>query len=172
MIQLLQKYTLGPDGATPQAENDIIAWAMWMTQHRPNVMHTLIGWPTYSYMYSLSTVFLGIDHNYFNDESDPILWETMIFRCDGRFRRQPWPTWQPRPKLQRSYKRPVDALQFADHQKRYTSLADAVAGHVALEARVFQTLKRLRPTNVPPKFRPAFISRPALKLLTGDMRAD
>lgn len=48
----------------------------------------------------VSTVFLGIDHRFWNTEDKPILWETMIFggEHDG-------------------------------YQERYTSHEDALAGH-------------------------------------------
>jgi len=47
----------------------------------------------------VSTVFLGIDHNYEN-QGDPVLWETMIF-----------------------------GGMYDEYQERYTSHEDALAGH-------------------------------------------
>ena len=52
----------------------------------------------------VSTVFLGIDHN-FSRNGDPVLWETMIF--GGRY---------------------------DESQGRYSSHADALKGHAALAA--------------------------------------
>lgn len=54
----------------------------------------------------VSTVFLALDHRY-GDDGPPILWETMVFGG------------------------PLDG-----EQDRYTSLADAKAGHAAMCARV------------------------------------
>jgi hypothetical protein len=50
--------------------------------------------------YVVSTVFLGLDHNFY-DEGPPILWETMVF--DSNFNEQ--------------------------YCKRYSSLVEALAGH-------------------------------------------
>jgi hypothetical protein len=54
--------------------------------------------------YRVSTVFLGVDHN-FAMHGPPVLWETMVFDDSGQGR--PWDEWQ----------------------DRYTSRADAEAGH-------------------------------------------
>ena len=51
--------------------------------------------------YTVSTVFLGIDHNHFGI-GPPILYETMVWREDG--------VWE-------------------DYQERYSSRADALRGH-------------------------------------------
>ncbi len=48
----------------------------------------------------VSTVFLGMDHRFGLGDGDPVLWETMIF--GGKHN---------------------------DYQERYTSRADALAGH-------------------------------------------
>lgn len=52
----------------------------------------------------VSTVFLGIDHGW--GEGDPVLWETMVF----------------------------DTPDGDDHQERYTSREDALAGHARIVA--------------------------------------
>lgn len=57
----------------------------------------------------VSTVFLGIDHNFGFDLSPPVLFETMIHRVDRRG-------------------------GFLDYQKRYASRAEALAGHDAAVA--------------------------------------
>jgi hypothetical protein len=54
----------------------------------------------------VSTVFLGLDHQY--GDGPPILWETMVF----------WPD------------------EGGDECRRYSSLADAKAGHEAVVARI------------------------------------
>jgi hypothetical protein len=63
----------------------------------------------------ISTVFLGVDHNY-GKTGKPILWETMIFH-NGH----------------------------GDYQKRYTSKADAVLGHrEAVRKVLFSPFEKLR----------------------------
>lgn len=52
----------------------------------------------------VSTVFLGLDHAFvYDDVHEPVLWETMIFK---------------------------DTDWSGDFQRRYTSLNDAIAGHM------------------------------------------
>lgn len=57
----------------------------------------------------VSTVFLGVDHAF--DGGEPVLWETMIIGNDGNGR-------------------------YEDFQERYTSRADAEAGHARAVAMV------------------------------------
>lgn len=65
------KYILNDQGL-PVPEPDVLKWAQWFDgdDHRL-VKQTKIG------RVSVSTVFLGIDHGWDNEE--PILWETMVF---------------------------------------------------------------------------------------------
>lgn len=56
----------------------------------------------------VSTVFLGIDHSFAAEHCAPTLWETMIF-----------------------------GGEHDQHQERYKSLADALAGHAAAVALAF-----------------------------------
>jgi hypothetical protein len=70
----------------PEAVSDIHKWSSWLGAHHPNrVAEAQIGesW--------ISTVFLGIDHNW-SGKGPPVLWETMVFggklnedqvRCGG-----------------------------------------------------------------------------------------
>jgi hypothetical protein len=58
----------------------------------------------------VSTVFLGLDHSY-GDDGPPVLWETMAFNV------------------------PTGSGELED---RYTSRADAIAGHAAMVAQVEQ----------------------------------
>jgi len=73
--------------------------------------------PTGTGMITVSTVFLGIDHNLGGD-GPPVLWETMVFggALDGE-------------------------------QRRYTSRADALRGHQALCARVNATIPCTKETS-------------------------
>jgi hypothetical protein len=159
------RYMLQDDGETPIAVDDLFVWGRWLEDQRGRrVMQTRLGWPTYSYTYFLSTVFLGLDHNF--AAGPPVLWETMIFRQrrrDGtppRFRFQ-----RARPRFRRSCRRPTDHLGFDEWQDRYTSFADAISGHLAAEARIYQALVALRPTNTPPKCRAEWMSPAALRHL-------
>lgn len=71
------KYTLDEKG-NPIPATDLIEWAKWFEscgeQRQVAVTRDVNG-------YYVSTVFLGIDHNFFS--SPPILWETMIFDDKG-----------------------------------------------------------------------------------------
>lgn len=64
------KYIL--NGKIPQEETDLITWAKWMEKADKRVNLTIL--PNGD---QISTVFLGIDHNYFG--GPPLLFETMIF---------------------------------------------------------------------------------------------
>jgi hypothetical protein len=76
-------YTLNENGE-PTAEPDLMKWAVWYESANRKVAGTSVRGAT------VSTVFLGINHNF--SEGPPILWETMIFggpldqeqsRCSG-----------------------------------------------------------------------------------------
>lgn len=85
-------YILDESGQ-PVPEFDTLKWARWFEENARQVAITDVDGVR------ISTVFLGIDHN-FGDRGAPVLWETMIFGgpCDG-------------------------------HQERYSSLAAAQSGH-------------------------------------------
>lgn len=67
------KYILD-DSGTPIVEDDIIKWARWFEESRDKriVKQEMIGES------KVSTVFLGIDHNWLPN-GPAILWETMVF---------------------------------------------------------------------------------------------
>lgn len=73
------KYILD-DNEQPVEEPDLLKWADWFeTANRCLAETTIDG-------VRVSTVFLGIDHNFARDPDPvPVLWETMIFggRHDG-----------------------------------------------------------------------------------------
>ena len=56
--------------------SDLIEWSMWMGTANTQVAETKVGG------LRVSTVFLGLDHNY-SGTGDPILFETMIFGDDA-----------------------------------------------------------------------------------------
>lgn len=59
-------------GQTPVPEPDLLKWAAWFETADRIVFQTRLGETL------ISTVFLGIDHN-FSDTGPPLLFETMIF---------------------------------------------------------------------------------------------
>lgn len=74
------------DGHTPVFQPDIAAWAKWRQANEGRVALTELDGV------KISTVFLGVDHNFFGD-GPPILFETMVFGgpMDGDMRR--YSTW-------------------------------------------------------------------------------
>jgi hypothetical protein len=56
----------------PQPVPSLEAWAMWRTEHDTRIALTAVGNIT------ISTVFLGIDHNWSN-RGPAVLFETMVF---------------------------------------------------------------------------------------------
>jgi RimJ/RimL family protein N-acetyltransferase len=65
------RYILRADG-TPVEEPDLERWAHWMADaHARRVAWTEVG------QWTISTVFLGIDHSF--GHGPPLLWETMVF---------------------------------------------------------------------------------------------
>lgn len=69
-------YILNEKGQ-PVIEPDLFKWAHWMQDSERHVGDEEIG------PYRISTVFLGLDHN-FSNKGGPVFWETMVFkRGDG-----------------------------------------------------------------------------------------
>lgn len=102
------RYILGPNHEAIACD-DVLEWARWFENIQARIVaHDTVG------HYFVSTVFLGLDHNW--GEGPPILWETMIFDQGPG----------------------VEAFH-DEYCCRYTSHDEAVAGHaVALEqARVW-----------------------------------
>jgi hypothetical protein len=64
------------NGHTPVLEPDMPVWGKWMETADRHVNETTIG------VLRISTIFLGIDHNFF-DGQPPRLFETMIFGFDS-----------------------------------------------------------------------------------------
>lgn len=82
---MMLQYILDQNGR-PRAEKWLLRWSEWMAKHKKQlrVGRTVVGQST------VSTVFLGLDHNFV--KGPPILWETMVFggkldsyteRCSG-----------------------------------------------------------------------------------------
>lgn len=92
----MQGYYILNEAGEPEQVFDVVTWARWMEAHRDRKR---VAYDTLTSGTRISTVFLGLDHNY-SGEGPPVLWETMIFGG------------------------PHD-----DDQWRYTSLEEARQGH-------------------------------------------
>lgn len=124
----------------PQRCEDTLTWARWLESADRHVASTEVGrlW--------VSTVFLGIDHNFF-DEGPPILWETMVFDLQAMKQRfsMPWyrRAWR---RVWKELSAREWAIQEIDQnwQVRYSSAEAATLGHWAMVAE----LKRIFPNDV------------------------
>lgn len=73
----MDHFILDDTGANPIVEPDLIKWARWFeSRMSPRIVQrTRVG------NAEVSTVFLGVDHQF--GRGEPILWETMIFGHKG-----------------------------------------------------------------------------------------
>jgi hypothetical protein len=81
------KFVLDDDN-NPVPEPNLNKWAMWMEANHPR--H--VGWTQITSEVVVSTVFLGVDHNW-GDDPRPILFETMVFggeRDNDQYRFHTW----------------------------------------------------------------------------------
>jgi hypothetical protein len=69
-------------------EADLFLWAAWMD----NQTNRIVGYTQINSQVEVSTVFLGLDHN-FSNEGPPILFETMIFGGSCNENQWRWRTW-------------------------------------------------------------------------------
>lgn len=90
----------------PEPCPDVLAWGRWYNSANADASRVVARTELPGFL--VSTVFLGLDHRHYG-EGLPILWETMVF-ADGS---------------------PMD-----QEQQRYTSKADALAGHAAMVAKL------------------------------------
>lgn len=67
------KYILDEKGR-PVPEPDLYKWGMWFESANRSVADEIVNGAR------VSTVFLGLNHNY--GEGEPLLWETMVFGGD------------------------------------------------------------------------------------------
>lgn len=68
-----KKYIMNKDGSI-QEEPDTIKWAWWFENNQRTIQKTT----SKKMGIMVSTVFLGIDHN-FSNRGEPLVFETMIF---------------------------------------------------------------------------------------------
>lgn len=126
------------EGRTPVPCDDIMRWARWMEEHDKDrkVGDTRVG------PYWVSTVFLGLDHNW--GEGPPLLFETMVF--DTRLP-QPRPLSELREETERrkagenveiKYEGPTCWTE--QYQKRYSTWDQAALGHLEAVAWAEQKL--------------------------------
>lgn len=78
------KYIL--DGHKVVECSDLMKWATWFETADRHVDKTMVG------DIKISTVFLGLDHNF--SDGEPQLFETMIFGGDFDQEMWRWPTWE------------------------------------------------------------------------------
>ena len=97
---MTDKYIL--NGHEPVEEPDLLKWALWIETADRHVRDTMQG------DVRVSTVFLGLDHNFY-DDGPPILFETMVFIGDG-----------------------------GGEMERYSTWAEAEEGHANMVAKVFK----------------------------------
>lgn len=99
------------EGHTPVPVDDALVWARWFERADRTVAKTVLG------DIRVSTVFLGLDHNWgrlLGADTPPLLFETMVFGSDH-------------PDLD-------------EYQRRYSTWDEAEEGHAAAVALVDQTL--------------------------------
>jgi len=71
-------YILNNQGE-PEPEDDILRWGAWFEYDERRITRQQ-RWQAHNGAHFVSTVFLGLDHNW--SDGPPILWETMVF-IDG-----------------------------------------------------------------------------------------
>ena len=76
MTERIRYWKLEPDGRTVKPV-DREEWADWFDEANRVLFQTMVG------NRQVSTVFLGLDHSFF-ENGPPLLWETMVFGGDDR----------------------------------------------------------------------------------------
>lgn len=72
-----RRYILNEHGQ-PVPEPDLLTWGLWFEEHANRIVAQ-----EWVENVKISTVFLGLDHNWFGKE--PVLWETMTFSNNASF---------------------------------------------------------------------------------------
>jgi hypothetical protein len=101
-------------GQTPVPCDDLLQWAMRFEIEERRVRLTRVG------PYFVSTVFLGLDHN-FSPKGPPLLFETMVFLETGE-----------------KHPNPLRSRSFLDHQWRCATWPEAEKQHEAAVREVQQ----------------------------------
>lgn len=106
-----------------EVETDLMTWAAWFEKSgNRRIDRTEVG------DYHVSTVFLGLDHN-FGDEGRPLLYETMVFENAESEIERPSVGDFPASKMQ--INKSLD-----EYSERYSTRAEAEAGHKRIVAAV------------------------------------
>lgn len=113
------------DGKTPVREPDLIKAAIWYDTADRNVALTD------TQLHSVSTVFLGLDHN-FRPAGPPLLFETMVFERLAGAERENDPDREGLPR------RLIDYTQSLNILRRYATWGDAEIGHQKTVAEVLR----------------------------------
>ncbi|MEJ6847522.1 hypothetical protein V3589_15040 [Sinorhizobium fredii] len=104
------------DNRQPVPEENLLAWARWYEEADRHVAET------FTELFWVSTVFLGIDHNFW-DRGPPILFETMVF--------------ENKPHLMEIFGKLREIHSKHDGECwRYATWDDAEAGHNAVVKRI------------------------------------
>jgi hypothetical protein len=103
----MKHYILLPNRTVAEVP-DLMEWAMWFEANDRDIAKTE------TELHLISTVFLGLDHNFFG-RGPPVLFETMVFTRAGN-----------------------GGVAFPDDCFRYCSWDDADAGHRAAVRRVLK----------------------------------
>lgn len=112
-------------GQTPVPCDDLLEWARWMEGADSRVFETTVG------EYWVSTVFLGLDHNWLRD-GEPLLFETMIFFIPSRqLERRPGEGLLEYGKRKCKMDETAADQELVNYQKRYYTWLEAEAGHEA-----------------------------------------
>jgi hypothetical protein len=126
---MMERYIL--IGQTPVLCANLLKWAEWYQTAPRHVGETIAG------PYRVSTVCLGIDHNW-SDEGPPILFETMVFPDLTVYPEET--TWEHIARAEAAAAL-LDA-DLLDFQQRYSTWSEAEEGHarvvISTWMRVFQ----------------------------------
>ena len=109
------------DGHEPVQIDNLEEWVTWMGEAATDMRRT-VGYTRFPEGY-VSTVFLGLDHNFWSD-GPPVLFETMIFMEDA-------------------------GDEMHEEQERYTTWLDAERGHVEAVLRLRRHIGASMPDAAP-----------------------
>ena len=99
---MVDKYIL--EGKTP-VKADLLTWERWLEDADRSVSRTHVGYNI------VSTVFIGIDHN-FDDSDSPMLFGTMIFQS-----------------TRRTFLLDPEVIRTEGYEERYSTWEEAEKGH-------------------------------------------
>lgn len=89
----MSRYYILDENRNPVPEPDVTVWGKWMQAHSKGAITIRVA-ESFIGRIHVSTVFLGLDHNFSEAHSQPILWETMAFYTSGRSeQRRCYGTW-------------------------------------------------------------------------------